>query len=123
MSPVALNSCHNTTSSTGDDHRRIVHRWVPQIPPTVGVAAASATVWVEPLTIAQTVADELVVLKGLTPCEGKTAPDQAPRTTMRMRFPLLRNAVVRFGERIIEAAADGGSLDAEGNRPHHLYLA
>ena len=87
------------------------------------VAEASATVWAEPLTIAKTVADVVVALKGLTPCEGKTAPDQAPRTTMRMRFPLLRNAVVRFGERIIVAAADGGSLDAEGNRPQHFYLA
>src|SRR3984957_7844835 len=117
MSPVALNSCHNTTSSTGDDHRRMVHRWVSQIPPAVGVAAASSTVWVEPLTIAKTVADVVVALKGLTPREGKTAPDQVQRTTMRMRFPLLRNAVVRFGERIIEAAADGGSLEAESHRP------
>ena len=101
----------------------MLHRWVAQIPPAVGAAAASATVGVELLTIAKTVAEVVVALKGLTPCEGKTASDQAPRTTMRMRFPLLRNAVVRFGERIIEAAADGGSLDAEGNRPHHLYLA
>jgi hypothetical protein len=49
----------------------------------------------------KTVAEVIVALKGLTPREGKTAPDQAPQTTMRMRFPLLRNAVVRFGERII----------------------
>jgi hypothetical protein len=79
----------------------MLHRWVSQILPTVGVAAASATVWAEPLTIAKTVADVVVALKGFTPREGKTAPYQVPRTTMRMRFPLLRNAVVRFGERII----------------------
>lgn len=45
------------------------------------------------------------------------------RMTARTRFPLLRNAVVPFGERIIGAAVDGGSLDAEGNRSHNLYLA
>ena len=53
---------------TGDDHRRMVHRWVSQTLVTVG-AAESVTV------IAKTVADPPVVLKGLTPAEGKTAPD------------------------------------------------
>jgi len=34
------------------------------MPPTVGVDAASASVWAEPLTIAKTVADVVVALKG-----------------------------------------------------------
>src|SRR5277367_2179450 len=41
----------------------------------------------------------------------------------RMGFPLLRNAVVRFGERITRSADHGGSLNAEGNRSQHLDVA
>jgi len=67
MSPVALNSCHNTTSSTGDDHRS-------DAPPVGSPKTADrrrrrgiGDRLAEPLSIAKTVADVVVALKGLTP--------------------------------------------------------
>ena len=67
MSPVALSSCQSTSSAIGDDHRRMLRRWVSQT-----LVTAGATVLVT--VIAPTLADGAGGLKGLAPCEGNRLP-------------------------------------------------